>query len=193
MLRSPSFKGFKPASETSSRVKQANRAVDTKAERLLRRAVWTLGLRYRKNVRTLPGKPDLVFRGARVAVFCDGDFWHGRDWGHLRSRLERRANPQYWIPKIEANRRRDALHRRALRRAGWTVLSLWETDILRHPEAAAGKIATALVVLRSVRHALQRGRKSSALAVLDETHRPTPSKVRSKTHLRHPRRHVRRH
>jgi DNA mismatch endonuclease (patch repair protein) len=152
LLRSPSFKPFTPASETSSKVKQSNRAVDTKAELLLRRTVWTLGLRYRKNVSTLPGKPDLVFASARVAVFCDGDFWHGRDWIHLKDRLERRANPRYWVPKIEANRRRDALHRRALRRAGWTVLSVWETDILRHPDVAAAKIAL-LVVSRHVRAA----------------------------------------
>ncbi|MGH7490673.1 MAG: very short patch repair endonuclease, partial [bacterium] len=148
---SPSFKGFTPASETSSRIKQANRAVDTKAELLLRRAVWALGLRYRKNVSTLPGKPDLVFPSARLVVFCDGDFWHGRDWRQLKGQLERRANARYWIPKIEANRRRDAVHRRALRQAGWTVLSLWETDILRHPKAAAAKITAALVVSRHIK------------------------------------------
>jgi DNA mismatch endonuclease (patch repair protein) len=135
---------------TSSKVKQSNRAVDTKAELLLRRTVWTLGLRYRKNVSTLPGKPDLVFPSERVAVFCDGDFWHGRDWRQLKDLLERRANPRYWIPKIDANRRRDALRRRALRRAGWTVLSLWETDILRYPDAVAAKVA-ALVLSRRVK------------------------------------------
>src|SRR5437879_6384164 len=77
VTKSPSFKGLKPASEASSRAKRGNRRRDTLQEMLLRRELWKMGLRYRKNVETMPGKPDLVFPGARVVVFCDGDFWHG--------------------------------------------------------------------------------------------------------------------
>src|SRR5262245_16915381 len=95
MSRVPSFAGLTPASEASSRAKQANRKVDTAPEVLLRHALWRLGLRYRKNVTALPGMPDLVFPRARAVVFCDGDFWHGRDWPHLREKLERGTNGSY--------------------------------------------------------------------------------------------------
>lgn len=139
-IPSPSFHGFKPASEASSRAKRANPARNTQPELLLRRALRKLGFRYRINGRSLAGKPDVVFREAKVVVFCDGDFWHGRYWAHLREELARRANADYWIPKIAANRARDRLCRHALRRAGWRVLRVWETDLKRNPDAIARRI-----------------------------------------------------
>ena len=93
----PYYSGFTPASPTASRIKQANRREGGRAERLLGRALWRAGLRYRKHAASLPGRPDFVFAGARVCLFCDGDFWHGRDWDALRERLARRANPEYWL------------------------------------------------------------------------------------------------
>src|SRR6266536_2006792 len=140
MGKTPSYAGFQPASEVASRAKRANRRQDTAHELLLRRALWGLGLRYRKHVPRLPGKPDLVFRQARVVVFCDGDFWHGRDWARLRRQLARRHNADYWIAKIARNRKRDAENTRALERAGWIVVRLWETDIKQDPGSAAEMI-----------------------------------------------------
>lgn len=137
----PSFAGLRPSSETASRAKRANKKHDTKPEMLLRRALWALGLRYRKHAAHLPGKPDIVFAAARVAVFCDGDFWHGRNWAVLRRQLLRRHNPDYWVAKIARNRRRDRGQTALLMKAGWTVLRLWETDILSDPEAAAAAVA----------------------------------------------------
>jgi DNA mismatch endonuclease (patch repair protein) len=99
-----------------------------------------MGLRFRKNVETMPGKPDLVFSGARVVVFCDGDFWHGREWPFLRERLEQRANASYWIAKIESNIQRDQRHTAQLEEAGWHVIRLWETDIKRDVSAAAERV-----------------------------------------------------
>jgi DNA mismatch endonuclease (patch repair protein) len=96
-----------------------------------------MGLRYRKHVLSLPGKPDIVFVRARVAVFCDGDFWHGRDWRSLRVKLKRRANPDYWIPKIRSNIERDRRNERLLAEDGWLVIRLWETDVLSSPLVAA--------------------------------------------------------
>jgi len=96
-----------------------------------------MGFRYRKNCTELPGTPDLVFSGARVAVFCDGDFWHGRDWACLRRKLESGTNPGYWAAKIESNIKRDTRNAASLEAAGWIVLRLWETDIKRDPIAAA--------------------------------------------------------
>ncbi len=143
-LRSPSFAGLSPSSEASSRAKRANRKKDTKHELLLQRELWRRGVRYRKYVVGLPGNPDLVFHGDRVVVFCDGDFWHGRHWRRLRSQLSRRHNAAYWIEKIATNRKRDRATTRRLEEAGWIVLRLWETDILRDLASAVQKILDAV-------------------------------------------------
>src|SRR5947209_1948897 len=95
--RAPSFKGLRPASEAASRAKRATRKRDTRPELLLRRALGAAGGRYHTHVTGLPGSPDLVFKRARLAVFCDGDFWHGRDWPALRAKLLRRHNADYWV------------------------------------------------------------------------------------------------
>jgi DNA mismatch endonuclease (patch repair protein) len=137
----PSYAGFTPASETASRIKQANRKEGGRAERVLGQALWRAGLRYRKHVAGLPGRPDFVFAGPRVCVFCDGDFWHGRDWDTLRERLARRANPEYWLAKIGRNAERDREQTAQLTQLGWLVIRVWETDVLRDPEAAALHVA----------------------------------------------------
>jgi len=137
----PSFKGLSAASPSSSRAKKMNRSADTKHECLLRSLLWRQGLRYRKNVRGLPGKPDIVFSTARVAVFCDGDFWHGRNWQRLSRKLRAGTNASYWIPKIATNRNRDRRHDRLLKREGWAVIRVWETDIHRDPQQAVQTIA----------------------------------------------------
>jgi len=136
----PSFKGLSAASPASARAKQMNRSSGTAHERLLRTLLWMRGLRYRKNVQALPGKPDIVFSSARLAVFCDGDFWHGRHWRQLSDKLRTGANASYWIPKIERNRNRDRRNNRLLKKEGWTVVRFWETDIHRSPERAADTI-----------------------------------------------------
>jgi DNA mismatch endonuclease (patch repair protein) len=136
-VRSPSYKGYQPASPQASRVKQRNRAKGTMPEILVRRALWQRGLRYRLHVAGLPGRPDLVFPREKVVVFCDGDFWHGRDWEHQRPKIARRANADYWLKKIETNMLRDVVHTEALTREGWTVLRFWEGDIKRDCERIA--------------------------------------------------------
>src|ERR1041385_4641915 len=93
----PSYRGLKPGSKASSRAMQGNRAVGTRPELLVERHLRRIGRRGQRNVPDLPGTPDLAFAGARVAVFCDGDFWHGRNWTALRQQLSRRANATYWI------------------------------------------------------------------------------------------------
>ena len=135
--KAPSFIGLSPASPASSHAKKMNRSSDTEHERILRKKLWNAGLRYRKNVKTLPGKPDIVFPATRVVVFCDGDFWHGRDWRSLSRKLRMGTNAGYWIPKIEANRHRDRRNEQLLKRGGWTVIRVWETDIHRDAQRAA--------------------------------------------------------
>lgn len=141
----PPYSLFTPASPAASRVKRKNRREGGRAELSLRLALWHSGFRYRKHLHSLPGKPDLVFSGARLCVFVDGDFWHGRNWPDLRLRLQQRANPDYWIPKIARNIDRDREQDRLLANLGWRVLRLWETDILANVATACQTVAQAIV------------------------------------------------
>src|SRR5438046_435492 len=103
LTQPPSFHGLTPASEASSRSKRMNRSSETRQERLLRSALWKRGFRFRKDDRSVAGRPDVVFRKERVAIFCDGDFWHGRHWRRLSRKLEAGTNSSYWVRKIRAN------------------------------------------------------------------------------------------
>jgi DNA mismatch endonuclease, patch repair protein len=96
-----------------------------------------MGLRFRKHVRSLPGNPDIVFVGPRVVVFCDGDFWHGRNWPELSVKLSHGTNGAYWLAKIQTNMDRDVRNTALLREAGWLVVRLWEGDIKKDVRAAA--------------------------------------------------------
>ena len=80
---------------------------DTSIELLLRKALWHKGYRYRKNYKALPGSPDIVLTKYKIAIFCDSEFFHGKNWEILKLRLEKGKNPDFWIKKIERNRNRD--------------------------------------------------------------------------------------
>jgi DNA mismatch endonuclease (patch repair protein) len=138
--RVPSFNGLRPASKTSSQVKQRNHSHGTQHEVLLRGQLRRLGLRFRQNLGSLPGKPDFVFGNARLVVFCDGDFWHGRNWKQLKKKLKDGANAEYWCAKIASNIRRDRKNTVLLKKQGWEVVRLWESETKRHPHSAAQKI-----------------------------------------------------
>lgn len=139
------YKGRKPASPQASATGRANsRKSDTQCERLLRQALWAAGYRYRKNVANLPGHPDVVFLRARVAVFVDGDFWHGRDWESRREKLRAGSNPDYWLAKIQRNMERDRETTSRLQDLGWTILRLWESEIQASPQAVVKKIGAIL-------------------------------------------------
>jgi len=88
--------------------------------------------------------PDIVFAKSRVAVFIDGDFWHGRNWEELEKKLGARANPEYWIAKIRYNRERDREQTLTLEQEGWTVLRLWETDVIRNLQEAVERVVATL-------------------------------------------------
>ncbi|MCM1500381.1 MAG: very short patch repair endonuclease, partial [Clostridium sp.] len=83
------------------------RCKDSEIEIALRHALWTKGYRYRKNYAMLPGKPDIVFTKDKIAIFCDGEFFHGKDWDVLKIRLAKSKNSDYWVKKIARNRERD--------------------------------------------------------------------------------------
>lgn len=143
-MKVPRYSEFEPASRLASEIKKKNRSRDTKAELLLRRELWRRGLRYRLHDARLPGKPDIIFVKARVAVFVDGDFWHGRNWPSRKAKLARGANAPYWLAKIEANIKRDRRRTRELQRMGWTVLRVWETDVLADCCAAGLRVREAV-------------------------------------------------
>ena len=107
---------------------------NTKIEIALRKALWSKGYRYRKNYKALPGSPDIVLTKYRIAIFCDSEFFHGKDWEVLKLRLEKGKNPNYWVKKIERNIRRDMEKDQALQYLGWTVIHFWGKDILKNPD-----------------------------------------------------------
>lgn len=114
---------------------------DTDLELALRSELHRRGLRFRKHIRTLPGTPDVVFTRQRVAVFVDGDFWHGYQFARWSSTI-----PPFWQQKIAANRARDRRNRQALRRRGWIVIRIWqhevETDLPRCVERIERALAS---------------------------------------------------
>lgn len=110
------------------------RSKDTTIELRLRKALWHSGYRYRKNYEALPGSPDIVLTKYKIAVFCDSEFFHGKDWEILKPRLEKGSNPDYWVKKIERNRSRDCENDKKLLFLGYTVIHFWGKDILRHTD-----------------------------------------------------------
>jgi DNA mismatch endonuclease (patch repair protein) len=143
--RAPSYVGLRPASpRASAAARGSSRKTDTSLEIRLRRQLYAAGLRYRKNVTTLPGCPDIVFLRAKLAIFCDGDFWHGRDWPERKRKLLKGTNAQYWVSKIERNIMRDATTQDQLERAGWRVLRFWESEIGADSAAIVAEIRAAL-------------------------------------------------
>lgn len=108
---------------------QRIKARDTSIEMKLRKALWNKGYRYRKNYDVLPGKPDIVLTKYKIAIFCDSEFFHGKDWEVLKPRLEKSNNSQYWISKIARNRERDDEINKRLLFEGWTVIRFWGKDI----------------------------------------------------------------
>ena len=110
------------------------RGKDTDIERIFRKALWDKGYRYRKNYSKLPGKPDIVLTKYKIAIFCDGEFFHGKDWEVLRPRLEKGNNSEYWVGKISRNRQRDNEINKKLLYEGWTVIRFWGKDILKNCE-----------------------------------------------------------
>lgn len=108
------------------------KAKDTSIEVKLRKALWNKGYRYRKNYGSLPGKPDIALTKYKIAIFCDSEFFHGKDWEVLKPRLEKSNNSQYWISKISRNRERDDEINKRLLFQGWTVIRFWGKDIQKN-------------------------------------------------------------
>jgi len=128
-----------------SRIMRAVRSRGTVPERMLKIALRRHGYRFKSHVRDLPGNPDFVFEDRRVAVFVDGDFWHGRQWKlrnfrSLEHQFRDTNNASYWLRKISGNVRRDRRVDRQLRTAGWHVIRIWESALRDQPERCLRRI-----------------------------------------------------
>lgn len=115
---------------------------DSEIELLLRNELRKRNIRYRKNVKDVAGKPDLVFKSKKIAVFCDSEFWHGLDWENKKTEIK--SNKDFWIPKIERNIQRDKEVNDMLGNAGWKVIRFWGNEIKNDVEGCAVVIETAL-------------------------------------------------
>lgn len=114
------------------------RSKNTKPEVLLRKKLWREGIRYRINIDSLPGKPDIFIKKARLVVFVDGEFWHGFNWREKKKKIK--SNRKFWIPKIERNMQRDLENNLELKKRGYKVFRFWEHEIKKANEKCAQKI-----------------------------------------------------
>lgn len=123
-----------------SKIMSKIRSKDTKPEVVLRKSLYSKGIKYRLHVDALPGKPDIVIQRKKIAIFVDGDFWHGKDWENLQKRLSR----GYWFNKIKKNMERDEKVNQSLEKEGWKVFRYWECNILSNVEEITKEILDAI-------------------------------------------------
>lgn len=139
--------GKKTPEQISYNMKQV-KSKDSNIEQLLRKELWSRGIRYRKNVRKVFGNPDITFIGLKIAVFCDSEFWHGYDWENRKNDFK--SNTDFWIPKIERNMERDKEVNEHLRSEGWIVLRFWGNEIKKNAQECADKIEMAIKERKNV-------------------------------------------
>ncbi len=130
-------KGFytsKKRSKIMSKIKGKN----SKPELILRKALWNKKIRYRIHQKNLPGSPDIVIHRYKLAIFVDGEFWHGYDWENVKSRIK--SNQAFWIPKIERNMQKDYFNNKALRDLGYTVFRFWSHEVIKELKKVLNQI-----------------------------------------------------
>ena len=144
------------AEEAVSRNMAAIGSKNSRAELLLRRVLHGRGLRYRVHDTRWPGTPDITFAAKKVAVFVDGDYWHGRvlrESGPSGVYARVKKNSEFWLGKFQRNIDRDETVNQTLAVMGWTVIRIWESDVIRNPDGAADMVVTALGLARAAMQA----------------------------------------
>ncbi|HLA55453.1 MAG TPA: very short patch repair endonuclease [Flavobacterium sp.] len=116
--------------EQRSKLMGKIRGKDTKEEILLAKTLWKFGYRYRKNNRKIKGTPDISFKKHKLAIFIDGEFWHGYNWAEKKVKIK--SNIEFWHKKIERNIERDIEVNNYLTKQGWTVLRFWSTQVRKN-------------------------------------------------------------
>lgn len=117
---------------------KAVKSKGSKIETLLAKKLWSLGLRYRKNCKKIFGKPDFVFISLKIAIFCDSEFWHGKNWEIKKHEIK--SNQDFWYKKIEQNIKRDQKVNEELSKNGWTILRFWGKEIEKTLDFCIDKI-----------------------------------------------------
>ncbi len=132
-----------PTNEAVRHTMQGNTKKDTSIEIILRSALWRRGIRFRKNVKSILGTPDIVIKKYHLVVFCDGDFWHGKDLHNIKS------HKKFWDEKIKRNQERDLEYTIQLRDEGWTVLRFWESEIKKDVNICVEQIIKTISFLKN--------------------------------------------
>lgn len=132
------FYTTKQRSELMGKIKSEN----TKPELKLKKALWKLGYRYRKNLKKLPGSPDIVYSKHKLVIFVDGEFWHGYKWPEKKMKIK--TNREFWIPKIERNMQRDQQNNQLLIDTGWHVIRFWESELRKDFDGCVNKVISYL-------------------------------------------------
>lgn len=120
-------------SETAKKIKSK----DTKIEQTLAKAMWSAGLRYRKNVRSVHGVPDFVFKSKKIAIFCDSEFWHGKKFSEGE---QFKTNTDFWEDKIKKNIQRDSNVNQTLKAEGWIIIRFWGKEIEKNSQECVQKV-----------------------------------------------------
>lgn len=126
---------------TRSQIMKRVKSKDSKIEIALRKELWKRGLRYQKNVTSIFGKPDIVFKGKRLAIFVDSEFWHGKLF--LKGKSIPKTHTEYWVHKITRNIQRDKEVNEKLKKDGWMVLRFWGVDIKKNVSKCADEVVNA--------------------------------------------------
>ena len=124
--------------EQRSKNMQAIRSTGSKIENILAKDLWSLGIRYRKNDKTIFGKPDLSIKKLKLAIFVDSEFWHGKDWNIKKEEIK--TNREFWYKKIEGNIERDKEVNSKLKSFGWIVLRFWGKEVSKKTRNCTDKI-----------------------------------------------------
>ncbi len=130
-------------SQQRSKIMRAIRSTNTKDEVRLAKALWHLGYRYRKNNKSVFGKPDLTFKKLKIAIFVDSEFFHGKDWENYKYRIN--SNKEFWQKKIERNIQRDIKVNNYLESQNWKVLRFWSEEIEKNLEDCVAKIQSEII------------------------------------------------
>jgi DNA mismatch endonuclease, patch repair protein len=165
---SASFRTLQAASASASRAGKGNKSRGTKPELELTRLLRRLRFKFELHPR-LVGKPDAILGRHNVAIFCDGDFWHGRRWAERQRKLAKGNNAMYWLRKIRDNRNRDRRVNYSLRKRGWVVIRVWASDLASDPERVVNRIRAAVAATHKTvkpKHtALQTNRNASGTSL----------------------------
>ena len=142
------------------------RSKDTSIEVLLRKALWRNGIRYRKSYALLPGKPDIAITKYKIAIFCDGELWHGKNWESKKQQIK--TNRDYWIPKIERNIARDTKNEKKLENMGWVVMRFWGQEIKKKLMDCVNEIKEIIYKIENNIYSIEYGQEYNDLMAAED-------------------------